>query len=102
MSQKPTFKELLNGDQPVLVDFFATWCGPCMAMNPVLKQVAGKVSGKAKIIKIDVDKYPKMAAKMGVMGVPTFMLFKNGEKLWHEAGTKTSAELVLIMSDYME
>ena len=68
-----------------------------MAMNPVLKEVAKKVSGKAKIIKIDVDKYPKIAANMGVMGVPTFMLFKNGTKLWHEAGTKTTAQLVEII-----
>ena len=93
MSKKPSFKELLNGEQPVLVDFFATWCGPCMAMNPVLKEVAGKISGKGKIIKIDVDKYPKLAADMGVMGVPTFMIFKNGEKLYHEAGTKTVVQL---------
>lgn len=93
MSKKPTFKELLNGDQPVLIDFYATWCGPCMTMNPVLKEVAKKVAGKAKIIKIDVDKYAKMGADMGVMGVPTFMIFKNGKKLWHEAGTKTAAQL---------
>lgn len=93
MSKKPTFKELLNGDQPVLVDFYATWCGPCMAMNPVLKEVAKKIAGKAKIIKIDVDKYSKMGAEMGVMGVPTFMIFKNGKKLWHEAGTKTAVQL---------
>ena len=93
MSKKPSFKELLNGETPVLIDFFATWCGPCVAMNPVLKEVAKKVSGKGKIIKIDVDKYPKLAADMGVMGVPTFMLYKNGEKLFHEAGTKTVEQL---------
>lgn len=93
MSQKPSFKELLNGEKPILVDFYATWCGPCMAMNPILKEVANKISEQGKIIKIDVDKYPKLAADMGVMGVPTFMLFKNGEKVWHEAGTKTVAQL---------
>lgn len=93
MSKKPTFTELINGDQPILVDFFATWCGPCMAMNPALKEVAKNISGKGRLIKIDVDKNPKMAAKMGVMGVPTFMLYKKGEKLWHEAGTKTVAQL---------
>lgn len=93
MNKKPTFKELINGDQPILIDFFATWCGPCMGMNPALKEVAKNISGKGRLIKIDVDKNPKMAAKMGVMGVPTFMLYKNGEKLWHEAGTKTVAQL---------
>jgi len=93
MEKKPSFQELLNGDQPILVDFFATWCGPCMAMNPTLKEVAKNISGKGKVIKIDVDKNSKLAADMGVMGVPTFMVFKNGKKLWHEAGTKTITEL---------
>jgi len=64
-----------------------------MAMNPILKEVAKKVTGKAKIIKIDVDKYAKIGSNMGVMGVPTFMIFKNGKKLWHEAGTKTAKQL---------
>ena len=100
MSKKPSFKELLNGDQPVMIDFYATWCGPCMSMNPVLKEVSKEIKGIGKIIKIDVDKYPKMASQMGVMGVPTFMIYKNGKKLWQEAGTKTKQQLASVIQQF--
>ena len=97
---KKSFKELLNGDIPVMIDFYATWCGPCMTMNPVLKEVANEIKDQGKIIKIDVDKYPKMASEMGVMGVPTFMIFKNGKKVWQEAGTKTKQQLTTVIQQF--
>lgn len=101
MKKEELFLKELESDQPVLVDFYATWCGPCMAMNPILEVVEKNISGKGKIVKFDVDDNPKFAAEMGVMGVPTFMIFKNGQKLWHEAGTKTAAQLESILSEHL-
>lgn len=77
-----TFNEIINSDQPVLVDFFATWCGPCKAMSPILDDVAKQVQGKARVLKIDVDKNQQAATAYQVRGVPTLILFKNGKQLW--------------------
>ena len=79
------FSELINSDRPVLVDFYATWCGPCKAVAPVLKELADEMPG-VYFIKVDVDKNPAAAAKYGVRGVPTFVLFRRGEQLWRGSG----------------
>jgi len=102
MAKKVSFSELINGDLPVLIDFSATWCGPCQAMNPILKEVAKAIKGKAKIIKIDVDKNPSLAADMGVRGVPTFMLYQNGEKKWLQAGMQSANALENIINQAVE
>jgi|SRR5687767_9177669 len=81
-----TFQEIIQSPTPILVDFYADWCGPCKAMNPVIKEVAKEVQGKARVIKVDIDKAQAAAIQYNVHAVPTFMIFKNGEAVWRHAG----------------
>lgn len=93
MKEKGKFDALVGQDTPVLVDFYADWCGPCQAMAPVLKEVAQNYEGKVKIIKIDVDKNQPIAQRFGVRSVPTLILFKGGNVLWQQAGMITGNDL---------
>ena len=92
-----TFIEIINQDKPVLVDFFAEWCGPCKMMGPILKQVKDEVGETASIIKIDVDKNPATAQQYQIQGVPTIMLFKKGKILWRKSGIVQKNELLQIL-----
>lgn len=94
------FTELINGDKPVLVDFFATWCGPCKVMAPMLEQLKQEVGDTVTIIKIDVDKSQQTAQFYQVQGVPTLILFKQGKILWREAGVVPVAQLKKIVQQY--
>ncbi len=95
------FNDLINGSQPVLVDFSAEWCGPCKAMAPILKDVKRQLDTQVKIIKVDVDKNPAAAQKFQVRGVPTLILFKNGKLLWRQSGVVPAHQLVSIIKSHI-
>lgn len=92
-----SFKEIVGGDIPVLVDFSAEWCGPCKTMVPVLDQVKQELGERVKVVKIDVDQNEALAAAYAVRGVPTLMIFKNGKQVWRESGVRQAAELVALL-----
>jgi thioredoxin 1 len=81
-----SFHQLIQSKKPILVDFYADWCGPCKAMNPVIKEIASEVKGKARVIKVDIDKAQSAAMQYNVNAVPTFMIFKNGKAVWRHSG----------------
>jgi len=87
-----SFKEIINGDTPVLVDFYATWCGPCQTVAPIIDSIKNEYGKKLRVLKIDVDKNNAASAKYKVRGVPTFLLFKNGEIIWRSSGVHSKAD----------
>jgi len=95
-----TFSEMINSDKPVLVDFFAEWCGPCKTMAPILKQVKDEVQENASIIKINVDRNQHTASTYQVNSVPTLILFKQGKVLWRQSGVLPKNELVKKIKQY--
>ena len=97
-----TFQSLIEGKQPVLVDFSAEWCGPCKAMGPILQEVAAELKGKAKIIKVDVDRNPQVAEHFRIMGVPTFILFQNGAIKWRKSGMQSAYHLIDVIEKNTE
>ena len=97
MQRNNSFQELINGQTPVLVDFSAEWCGPCKMMAPILKELKDDLKEAVKVIKIDVDKSPQAAAAYQIQGVPTLILFQNGEMLWRKSGVTNARELSSII-----
>ncbi len=94
-----TFNEIINSDKPVLVDFFAEWCGPCKMMKPVLEEVKRKLGEKVSILKIDIDKNQSAANAYKIQGVPTLILFKKGKTLWRHSGVVAVNELEKVITD---
>jgi len=95
-----TFNEMIQSDKPVLVDFFAEWCGPCKMMSPILKEVKDSLGDSVTIIKVDVDKNPQAAAAYQVQGVPTLIVFKNGKPLWRQSGVVPKNGLINILQQF--
>lgn len=95
------FSDLISGNTPVLIDFYADWCAPCKMMPPILKQVKDNFNDNLRIVKIDVDKNPAIAAKYNIRSVPTTMLFKNGKVLWNQAGVTPAEHLTSIIRNYL-
>lgn len=97
---KSSFSEIINDEKPVLVDFFADWCGPCKMLAPILKDAKAELGEMVKIVKIDVDKNQPLAEKYQVRGVPTLILFKNGQQLWRQSGILQKHELVQLVKSH--
>ena len=95
---KNSFNTIINSETPVLVDFFADWCGPCKMLAPILKQVKEELGSSIKIVKIDVDKNQPLAAKYQVRGVPTMILFKNGKQVWRESGVLQKNDIINVIN----
>ena len=91
------FNQIIQSDQPVLVDFFATWCGPCQMLGPILTEVKNNLGERISIIKIDVDKNQAVAAQYQVRGVPTMILFQNGKQLWRQSGVLSKEDLIKVI-----
>jgi thioredoxin 1 len=93
------FNQLINTKKPILVDFYATWCGPCQMLGPILKEVKDSLGERISIIKMDVDKNQDIASLYSVKGVPTMMLFQNGKQLWRQSGVLSKDKIIQIILD---
>jgi thioredoxin 1 len=94
-----SFNQIINGNLPVLVDFYADWCGPCKTMAPVIQEVGRQMSGKARVLKINVEKNQQLAYQYGIQAVPTFAIFRHGRVVWRHSGTIDKNSIVNHLSN---
>jgi thioredoxin 1 len=94
------FNQLINSEQPVLVDFFATWCGPCKTMAPILEETKASLGDKATIVKVDIDRNPQAAAAYQIRSVPTMILFKKGQIVWKQSGVVPASQLISLFKQH--
>lgn len=97
-----SFTEVIKGDTPVLVDFYADWCAPCRMMPPILKELKKRMGDDLNIIKIDTEKNPDVAIRYQVRGIPNMILFKNGKVLWQQAGVMQASQLETMIRQKLE
>ena len=95
------FNELIQSEKPVLVDFYAEWCGPCQIMKPRILDVAERIGEDAKVVQIDVDKEKEIAERFRIQSVPTLIIFKKGKQLWRQTGVISTHALVLMLRNYI-
>jgi thioredoxin 1 len=88
------FNEIINSEKPTLVDFFATWCGPCQMLSPILEEVSSEVGDTAKVLKVDIEKNMDFARQYNVRSVPTLIIFKEGKEVWRKSGLTEKNVLV--------
>ena len=100
--QKVSFSDLIKGPKPVLVDFYADWCGPCRMMPPILKEVKKALGDDVEIIKIDVDRNGQLAGSLKVQSIPTIMIFKNGKSVWRQSGVAPAPTLIEALRQHLE
>lgn len=98
---KDKFDELLKGDKPVVCDFFATWCGPCKMLAPVMEQASQQFDGKAVFVKVDIDKEPELAVRYGIMSIPLVCVFKNGEEVGKSLGYMSKSEAIEFLNELL-
>ena len=101
-AEKKSFQELISGDRPVLVDFSAEWCGPCKMMPPILKEVKDQLKDSVTIIKLDIDKNPKVARDFQIQSVPTLMIFQKGDVKWRQSGVVPARQLQQIVQQFTQ
>ena len=100
-NKKETFNDIIQGDRPVLIDFFAEWCGPCRLMKPILTELRQRMGDKIRILKVDVDKSPTVSSAFDIQSVPTLMLIRNKNIVWRQAGVVQAGELEKIINQFL-
>jgi thioredoxin 1 len=100
-TKNKSFGDIVNSSQPVLVDFSAEWCGPCKIMSPILHEVKATLGARVTIIKVDVDKHKELAVHYEIKGVPTLMIFKNGNVLWRQSGVIPAKQIESIIQQFL-
>ena len=100
-NKRETFSDILEGNKPVLIDFFAEWCGPCKLMKPILTELRQRMGDKIRILKVDVDRSPVVSSAFEIQSVPTLMLIRNRDILWRQAGVVQASQLEQIISQFL-